>query len=175
MSRQRFCASASLPILLLILLVLCVPLTWAQRTLLAKQTSIQLSRYAVPRAAVPEAQTRLIRFHEEMPLSFTPHLGQTELGLRFISRGAGYDPLLPTDKPVVELGAKENYSIGNAPTPWLVNVPDSVQHRTVYTHDVQYYGQRVPLVGKTILRIARQADSHPRVTRVMRILINPQF
>ena len=175
MSCQRFVLLHLSPILLLSLLVLCVPLTWAQRTLLAKQTPIQLSRYAVSRAAVPEAQTRLLRFHEEVPLSFTPSLGQTEPGLRFISRRAGYDPLLPTNKPVAEPGAKANYSIANAPTPWLANVPDSVQHRTVYTRDLQYYGQRVPLLGKTILSIARQADSHPRATQVLRILINPQF
>jgi len=175
MSRQRFALLPLSPILLLSLLVLCVPLTWAQKTLLAKETSIQLSKYAVPRAAVPEAQTRLFRFHEEMRLSFTPNLGQTEPGLRFISRGAGYDPLVPTNKPVVALGARANYSIANGPTPWLANVPDSVQHRTVYTRDLQYYGQHVPLVGRTILRIARQADSHPRASRVLRILINPQF
>jgi len=175
MSRQRFALLYLSPILLLSLLVLCVPLTWAQRTLLAKQTSIQLSKYSVSRAAAPEAQTHLSSFHGEMPLSFTPNLGQTGPGLKFISRGAGYDLLLPTSKSVVELGAKANYLIVNAPTPWLANVPDNVHHRTVYTRDLQYYGQRVPLVGRTILRIARQADFHPRVTRVLRILINPQF
>ena len=110
-----------------------------------------------------------------MPLSFTPNLGQTGPGLRFISRGAGYDPLLPTNKPVVELGAKANYSMANAPTIWLANVPDSVQHRTVYTRNVQYYGRRVPVVGQTILRIAQQADSHPRATRVLRLIITPLF
>jgi hypothetical protein len=150
-------------------------LTWAQRTLLAKQTPIQLSRHAGPLGAVPEAQTHLSFFHGEMPLSFTPNLGQTQPGLRFISRGAGFDSLLPTNKSVVELGAKANYSIANAPTPWLANIPDNVHHRTVYTRDLQYYGQRVPLVGKTILRIAGRADSHPRATRVLRILVNPLF
>jgi len=173
MSRQRFALLYLSPILLLSLLVLCVPLTWAQRTLLAKQTSIQLSKYSVSRAAAPEAQTHLSSFHGEMPLSFTPNLGQTGPGLRFISRGAGYDPLLPTNKPVVELGAKANYWI--APPRWLTNIPDSVHHRTVYTRNVQYYGRRVPVVGQTILRIARQADSHPRATRVLRLIITPLF
>jgi hypothetical protein len=114
MSRQR-CALRFSPILLISWLVLCVPLTWAQGTLLAKQTSFQLSEYAVFRAAVPKAQTRLSPLHAEMPLTFTPNLGPTEPGLRFISRGAGYNPFLPTNKPVVELGAKANYLIAKAP------------------------------------------------------------
>jgi len=168
MSRQR-CALRVSPILLISWSVLCVPLTWAQSTLLAKQTSFQLSEYTVFRAAFPKAQTRLSPLHAEMPLTFTPNLGQTE------SRGAGYNPFLPTNKPVVELGAKANYLIANTPPPWLANVPNNVHPRTVYTRDLHYYGQRVPLVGRTILHIARQADSHPRVTRVLRILINPQF
>jgi len=173
MSRQRFALPHLWSILLLSLLVLSVPVTWAQRTLLAKQTSIQPAKYAVPFSAVPEGRTHLLPFPDNMPLSFTPNLGQAGAGLSFISRGAGYDPLLPTNKPVVELGAKANYWI--APTRWLTNVPDNAHHRTVYTRDVQYYGRRVPVVGQTILRIARQADSHPRATRVLRILVNPLF
>ena len=169
MSRQRFALHPA-PILLLGLLVLCLPVTWAQTTLLAKETSIQLSEYAVPLAAVPESQARL--FPKKMPLSFTANLGQTGPGLGFISRGTGYDLLLPTNKPA-ELGAKANY--WTAPPRWLTNVPDDVGHRTVYTRDAQYYGRRVPVVGQTILRIARQADSHPRTTRVLRLIINPLF
>jgi len=173
MSRQRFALPHLSPIFLLSLLVLCVPVTWAQKTLLAEQTSIQFANYAVPFAAVPEAQTHLLPFHDNMPLSFTPNLGQTGSGLRFISRGVGYDPLLPTNKPVMEPGARANYWI--APTRWLTNVPDNAHHPTVYTRDVQYYGRRVPVVGQTILRVARQADSHPRATRVLRLIVNPLF
>jgi len=163
MSRQCFALPHLSPIFLLSLLVLCVPVTWAQTTLLAKQTF----------AAVPEAQTHLLPFPDKMPLSFTPNLGQTGPGLGFISRGAGYDPLLPTNKPVVELGAKANYWI--AATPWLTNVSDNAHHRTVDIPDAQYYGRHVPVVGQTILRIARQADSHPRATRVLRLIVNPVF
>jgi len=75
MSRQRFALPHLLPIFLLSLLVLCVPVTWAQKTLLAEQTSIQFAKYAVPFAPVPEAQTHLLPFHDKMPLSFSPNLG----------------------------------------------------------------------------------------------------
>jgi hypothetical protein len=173
MSRQRFARLHLSPILLLGLLVLCVPVTWAQGTLLAKQTLIQPAEYAVPFAAVPEAQTHLLPFPDNMQLSFRPILGQTGPGLKFVSRGAGYDRLLPTNKPVVELDAKANSWM--APRPWLTNVPDNVHHETVHIRDVQYYGRRVPVVGQTILRIARQADSHPRATRVLRLIVNPLF
>jgi hypothetical protein len=172
MSRQRFALPHLSPILGLSVLVLCVPVTWAQRTLLAKQNSIQVAKYAVPVAAVPEAQTHLFPFRDKMPLSFTSNLGQTAPGLGFTSRSAGYDSLLPTNKPA-ELGAKANY--WTAPPRWLTNVPDNVHHGTVDTRDAQYYGRRVPVVGQTILRIARQADSHPRATRVLRLIANPLF
>ncbi len=161
MSRQRFALPHPSPILLLGVLVLSVPLTWTQTTLLARQTF----------AAVPEAQTRLLPFPGKMPLSWTPNLGQTGPGLGFISRGAGYDLLLPTNKPV-QLGAKANYWLA---TRWLTTVPDTVHQRAASTHDMQYYGRRVPVVGQTILRIARQADLHPRATRVLRLIVSPVF
>ena len=172
MSRQRFALPHPSPILLLSLLVLCAPATWPQRTLLTEQTSTQLAKYAVPLAAVPEAQTHLLPFPDKMPLRFTPNLGQTGPGLGFSSRGAGYDPFLLTNKPAVEPGAKANNWIT---TRWLTDVPDNVHHGTVYTRDAQYYGRRVPVVGQTILRIARQADSHPRATRILRLITNPLF
>jgi len=175
MSRKRFALLHLSSVFLLSLTLLLVPLTWAQRTLPAKAASIQLAKYAVPVAAVSEAQPRLFFYHEEMALRVTLSLGQTGSELRLISRGAGYHLLLPPNKSVVALGAKTNYLIGYAPTPWLANVPDNVHHRTPYARDIQYYGRRIPLVGETILRIARQADSHPRTTRVLRLIINPRF
>jgi hypothetical protein len=116
MSRKRFALLHLSSVFLLSLVVLFVPLTWAQRTLPAQRISIQLAKYAVPVAAVSEAQTRLFFFHDEMALRFTP--GLTGSGLRLISRSASYHPLLPTNKSVVELGAKANHLIGNAHAPW---------------------------------------------------------
>lgn len=171
MSRQHFALPHLSSILLLSVLALCVPVTWAQKTLLAQQNSIQLAKNVVPFGPGPVAQTNLLSFHTTMPLSFTPNLGQTGPGLGFISRGAGDDALLATNKPA-EPGAKANYWLA---TRWLTTVPDNVHPRTVYTRDMQYYGRRVPVVGQTILRIARQADSHPRATRILRLISNPLF
>ena len=174
MNRQRFALPRPPPILLLSLLVLCVSVTWAQRALPAKQTSIQLSKYAVPFIAAPEAQTRLFGFPKEMPLSFTPNLGQTKPGLQFISRGAWYDALLPANKPMVKLSAEANYLVARPPKTWLANVPENEHPWTITSSNLLHYGQRLPMVGQTILHIARLAHSHPRVIRVLELLINPR-
>jgi len=174
MSRKRFALLHLSSVVLLSLTVLLVPLAWAQRTLPAEATSIQLAKYAVPVAALSEAQTRVFFYHEGMALRVTPSFGQTGSALRLISH-AGFHPLLPTNKSLVELGVKSNHLVGNVPTPWLANVPDNVHPRTAYASDIQYYGRRIPLVGGTILRIARQADSHPRTARALRLVINPRF
>jgi hypothetical protein len=161
------------PIVLLGLLLLCVPLAWTQKTLLTKQTSIQLSAHAVPLVAFPEAKTRLFPSYGKMPLSFTPNPGQTQSGPGFSPRGSGYH-LLPPTKPLLGLDSKANYLIAYAPPKWQTNVPAHTYYQRVYPRDLQYYGRRVPLIGPTILHILKQADSHPRVTRVLRLL-NPQF
>jgi hypothetical protein len=174
MNRQRFALPRPPPILLLSLLVLCVSVTWAQRALPAKQTSIQLSKYCASLVAVPEAQTQRFLFPKEMPLSFPPNLGQTKPGLKFISPGAGYDFLLPTNTPVVKLSAEANYWIARPPKTWLATVPENEHPWTVSSSNLLHYGQHLPMVGQTILHVARLVDSHPRVIGVLRLLINPQ-
>jgi len=173
MSRQRFVFLHSSPILLLSL-AFCVPSTWAQRTALAKQTPIQLAKPAVSLGAAPEAQTRLFFFQKEMSLSFTPNLGLTEAQLRFIARGTGYDPVLPTNKPMVKLSNEANYWITSPPTRWLANVPDNEHPWTVVPHNLQYYGQHGPFVGQTIARLAQLADSHPRAAQILRLFTHPR-
>jgi hypothetical protein len=173
MRRQRFSLPHLWPIVLLGLLMLCVPLAWTQRTLLAKQTSIQISDHAVPQAAFPEARTRQFPSYGKMPLSFTPNLGQTQSGPGFPSYRSGYN-LLPSTKTLLGLDSKANYLVVNAPQKWQTSVPTHTYYQRVHPRDLQYYGHRVPLVGPAILLILKQADSHPRVTRVLQLL-KPQF
>jgi hypothetical protein len=161
-------------IVLLGLSVLCVPLAWAQRTLLTKQTSIQLSDHAVPLAAFPEAKTSLFPSYKKIPLSFTPNLGQPQSGPGFSSRASGIHLLFPPNKPALGLDSKANYLIGNDPERWQTHVFTHTYYQRAYPRDLQYYGQRAPLVGSSILHILKQADSHPRVTRVLQLL-KPKF
>src|SRR5271157_3899169 len=102
MHRQCFSLPHVSPLILLGLLVLCVPLAGAQRTLLTKQISIQLSYQAVPLVAFPEATTPLFPSYGKMPLSFTPNQGQTQSEPGLSSRGSGYH-LFPPTKPVLGL------------------------------------------------------------------------
>jgi hypothetical protein len=161
------------PLAVLGLLVLCVPLAWAQSTLLTKQIPIQLSDQAVPLMAFPESGTRLFPSYEKTPLSFTPNQGRTQSGPGFSSRDSSYH-LFSQTKPVLGLDGKANYLIGNAPQKWQTNVPTHTYYQSVSSHDLQYYGHRVPLAGPTILHILKQADSYPRATRVL-LLLRPQF
>jgi hypothetical protein len=157
-------------LVLLGLLVLCVPLAGAQRTLLTKQISIQLSDYAVPLVTFPESKTPLFPFYGKMPLSFTPNQGQTQSGTGSSSRGSGYHPFSPI-KPVLGVDSKANHLIGSAPQKWLTNVPTHTYYQSVYPRNLQYYGNHVPLVGPSILHILKQADSYPRATRVLQLLL----
>jgi len=170
MHRQCFSLSHVSPLVLLGLLVLCVPLAGAQGTLLTKQISIQLSDHAVPLLTFPESKTLLFPSHGKIPLSFTPNQGQTLSGPGFSSRGSGYN-LFSQIKPVLGLDSKANYLIGNTPQKWQTNVPTHTYYQSVYPRDLQYYGNRVPLVGPSILHILRQADSYPRATRVLQLLL----
>lgn len=69
------------------------------------------------------------------------------------------------------LDGKASYLIGNAPQKWQTNVPTHTYYQGVYSRDLQYYGRRTPLVGPTILHILKKADSYPRATRVLQLLL----
>ena len=170
MSRQRFALPHPFPKFLFSLLALCVPMARAQNTLLSKQTSTQLSKHAGCLPAAPEAGTRVFPFPKDMPLGFTPDLGQAEPALRLGSSGA---PLVPPNESIVKKGAGTNY-FANTPAGRLTNSPDNVSPGPAYTRSLQYYGQHLPLVAQTLVRIGRLAESHPRVTQILRVLIGPR-
>jgi hypothetical protein len=157
--------------IVLLSLVFCVPSTWAQRTPPVKQILIQPAEPVVSLGALPEAQTRQYFFRKEAPLSFTSNLGLTEAQVRFIARGAGYDPVFPKNTPVVKLNAEANSWIASPPTRWLANVSDNEHSQTGLPHSLQYYGQRIPFAGQTIVHLARLANSHPRVPQILRLFI----
>jgi hypothetical protein len=173
MRHQCFSLLRLWPIVLLVLLMLCVPLAWTQRTLLAKQTLIQISDPAASQAALLEARTRQFPSYGKMPLNFTPNLGQTRSGPGFPPYRSGYN-LLPSAKTLLELNSKANYFVVNAPQKWQTSVPTHTYYQRVYPSDLRYYGRRVPLVGPVILLVLKQAEAHPRVARVLQLL-KPQF
>ena len=159
-------------ILLLSVVVLWVPPAWAQAPRLT-QGSFQHSNDAVLLGAFQQAKTPLFTCYGNPPPNFPPNPGQTQSKPRLI-RGSADQLLLPTNRPVLELARKPNYLIAKAPKEWLTNPPSNVDYQTFNSHDLKYYGGRTPLVGGAILRIAQQADSHPRITRAL-LMIDPQF
>jgi hypothetical protein len=171
MYSQRFSVPHLSPVVLLGLWVLCVPLAWTQRTQLTKQTAFQLSDHGVSLAAFPEDKTQPFSSYGKMPLGFTPNVSQAQSGS---SRASGIHLLFPPNKPTLGLDNKANYLIGNAPQKWQTDVLPHTHYQRAYPRDLQYYGQRAPLVGSSILRILKQADSHPQVTRVLQLL-KPRF
>jgi hypothetical protein len=159
-------------ILLLSVVVFGVPLAWAQAPRLT-QVSFEHSNDAVPLGAFQQAKTPLFACYGNPPPSFLPNLREIQSKPGLI-RGSSDQLLLPTNRPVRELAGKPNYVIANAPKEWLTKLPSNVDYQTFYSHDLKYYGGRTPLVGGAILRIAQQADAHPRITRVL-LMIDPQF
>ena len=172
MRRHLFSIPHLAPILLLSVLVLWVPLASAQATR-PTQISIELSKRTGSPAAFHQAKVCLFTPYGKPPLNFLPPLSQTRAE-PIALRGSGYQLLHRTNGPVLELAGKPNYSIAKAPKEWLTNPPSSVDYQTFDSHDLKYYGGRTPLVGGVILRIAQQADSHPRITRLL-LMIEPQF
>lgn len=172
MCRQLFSLPHISPILLLSALVLWVPLASAQATR-PLPISIELSKPVGPPAAFHQAKVRLLTSYGKPPLNFLPPLSQIQSGPRPLC-SSGNQLLLPTNSPVLELARKPNYVIAKVPKEWLTNPRSNVDYQTFNSHDLKYYGGRTPLVGRAILRIDQQFDSHPRITRLL-LMIDPQF
>jgi len=57
---------------------------------------------------------------------------------------------------------------------WLPSY-SRVQPKTLHSDDDwQYYGHRIPLVGPVVLRLSKQAQAHPHVASVFKV-VQPQF
>jgi hypothetical protein len=182
MRRQRPSRLHLLLIVPLTLLVFSARLTWTQERPSASKTQTQLSSLATQFVAVPEAKIRFHPAYENLSLPFAPNQGQTPSQARFRSGDIGYHfsatknntlpelwQLATVDEPQI----KANHFIGNAPTEWLTNV---IRHNAVHYRtpdpggDVAYYGHRIPWAGRIILNIGKQAEFHPRVTRVLEVI-----
>ena len=176
--------SRSHPLLIvpLTLLVFSARLTWTQERPSASTTSIQLPNLAAQFVAIPEAKMRFHLAYENLSLPFAPNPGQTLSQARFRSLDVGDRISLIKNNPLPELWqlaktdepqAKADHFLSNVPTEWLTHVvpQNAVHYRTFDARgDLQYYGHRVPWAGRIILSVGRQAEFHPRVTRVLGLI-----
>ena len=170
MRRQLFSLPRLSPILLLGVL-LWVPLALAQVTR-PIQIEVEHSKPVGSYTALHQARMCLFTPYGKPPLNFLPKLTQTQSEPGRLP-GSGYQLFRPTNRPVLELAGKPSYLIANLYKRWLTDLPSNVDYQTFDSHDLKYYGG-TPLVGGVILRIAQQADSHPRITRLL-LMIDPQF
>ena len=106
MRRHLFSIPHLSPILLLSVLVLWVPLASAQATR-PTQISIELSKPAGSPAAFHQAKVCLFTSYGKPPLHFLPPLSQTRAE-PIVLRCSGYQFLLRTNRPVIELAGKPN-------------------------------------------------------------------
>ena len=151
--------------------MLCVPLAWAQ-PLRPTLVSIEPSNDAIPAGGF-QAEKPLFASYGKAPLNLPTNLNPTQSGSTAVS-GSSNRLLVPTIRSIRELAGGPKNLIPGTPKEWLTIPSSEVDDQTLYTHDLKYYGSRTPLVGPAILRIAQQADAHPRITRVL-LMIDPQF
>ena len=175
---QRLSRLHLLRIVPLTLLVFSARSTWTQESPSASKTPIQLSSLATQFVAVPEAQIRFHPAYENWSLPFATNQGQTPSQVRFSTGEIGYQPSLTRNNALLELWKlkkidepqiKANHFLGNATTEWLTH--NAVHFRTPDAGgEVAYYGHRIPLAGRIILSLGKQAEFHPRVTRVLEVI-----
>ena len=100
--------------------------------------------------------------------------------MNFPPLDVSYHPPLPNTNYMPELWrlatipeppARTYHFIGNTPIGWLTPVIRQDMGRSLDRNDaLQYYGHRIPVAGRIILGIGKQADFHPRVTRIVRFI-----
>jgi hypothetical protein len=120
-----------------------------------------------------QAGKPLLATKENPRLIFSLSAGKTESD-RGLLRRSSDQFLLSSKGPVLELAKKRNYLMDTAPKPWLADVTAHEDNEASSSRDLKYYAGRTPLIGPAILRIAQQADAHPRVTRLL-LTLDPQF
>jgi hypothetical protein len=172
-----------------LLLILVVPLTfvsvfehplWAQETPSLGKASIQSSSPAAPLVPRPSTGMRFPPAADNSSLPFATSRQQGWPGMKFPPLDVGYHPSLININHMPELSrlatkhqpqAPAQHFIRNVPTGWLTHLLRQDTGRSPDRNDaVQYYGHRIPVAGRIILGIGKQADSHPRVTRIVRFI-----
>jgi hypothetical protein len=158
------------------IVVLCTPLAWAQAPPLT-EVAAKASEDAVPLASHPQAPSSQAKLLFTSSGKISPScvgiLSQTQSEAKLLC-ASSRALVTVADKSVSDLAAKQDYLSANPPKQWLTNPPDGLDYVSLFSHDLKYYGDRTPFIGKAIVRIAEQADAHRKITRVL-LMIDPQF
>jgi hypothetical protein len=137
------------------------------------EVSVEAPNDAIPVAPSRHSKVRLLTSDGKVSPNCEATLGQAPSQPKLVC--AFSDPLLSvTNRSVLEMAGKQNDLSANAPRRWLANGSDDADDQSLSSRDLKYYGGRTPLIGKAIVRIAEEADSHPKITRML-LMIDPQF
>lgn len=164
------------------LLLISAHLASTQSKPSATNTPTQLSEFAAQSVAAPEASLRFHPAYENLSLPFAPNQEQvpsqvsfrsldirSSLSLAKVNALPNLWQLAKTD----EQQARTSRFMGNTPAEWLTHVIPSdtgSYHAPDRNEALQYYGHRIPWAGQIILGVGKQAQFHPRVTRVFELI-----
>jgi len=175
-----------LSILSVSLLVPSADVSWAQNQQPIEQIAAPIFDIAVLHVPVSERKILHPRsFSVGLPPILETNKSQPRSQTRFFTAPTSYDqPLtdnIATLNPrhltgTAESPSSDNYFIGGTPNKSFTFEPGylKLSNQTIdRPSDMNYYG-RLPYAGPIILRVAQQAEAHPRVTRVLKIL-HPRF
>ena len=186
MRRQLIAPRLLLFILSVSVLVPSADLAWAQNQSPIEQIAAPIFDIAV--LHVPTSESKILdprSFSAGLPPILETNRSQPSSQARFFTAPASYHQLLTDNIATLNLrqltGTSESQSSGNyfidgTPNKSFTFEPAYLKpsNQTINrASDMDYYG-RLPFAGPIILRVAQQADIHPRITRVVKML-QPRF
>lgn len=186
MRRQLIALRLLLSILSVSLLVSSADLSWAQNRPPIEQIVAPIFDIAVLHVPLSEAKILHPRsFSAGLPPILETNRGQPKSQARFFTAPTSYYQLLIEHiatlnlqqfTGIAESQSSGNYFIGGTANKSFTFEPAflKLSNQTIdRASDMDYYG-RLPFAGPIILGVAQQAEDHPRITRVVKML-RPRF
>src|SRR5271165_2328610 len=182
MRRQLIALRLLLSILSVSLLVPSADLSWAQNQPPIEQMAAPILDIAVLRVPVSEATIHPRSFSVGLPPILETNKSQPRSKARFVTAPTSYHQLLIDNIATLNLrtaGSQSSgdYFIDGTPNKSFTFEPGylKLSNQTINrASDMDYDGRHIPFAGPILLRVAQQAEAHPRITLVLKIL-QPQF
>ena len=163
------------------LLVASTSLLWAQRPPPHAVISSPLLSSTVM-ATVPDPTAEPPHVRAQLQASFRPHQGMPDPPLKFAALGnsSHQEPINNHSAFVLRQATRGGYLtrksgyFGDYAQRKQLSFESSNKIRTDWAprraDDLEFYCRHTPWAGSIILRIDKQANAHPRVTRILKIL-----
>ena len=186
MRRQLITLRLLFSILSVSLFVLSADLSWAQNQPPIEQMAAPILDIAVLHVPVSEAKIHPRSFSVGLPPILETNKSQPRSQARFFTAPSSYHQLLIDNIATLNLrqltGTAEsqssgNYFIGGTPDKSFTFEPGylKLSNQTINrASDMNYDDRHIPFAGPIILRVTQQAEAHPRITSVLKIL-KPRF